>query len=163
MLSNNLEQLVFALAPHEAIQEFKKKSPKFMNLDVFVLISNRSNESSEDGDFGFFILCRHELKFLSPACPTDPFTILEPQNPSIDVSELHNISRSKDFMATKLGKIIPIDLLYFLHLHVYVRTRMASWQLNERRRDARYSFFLFFLLLFLYFLPFFPPIFSIWL
>ena len=34
--------------------------------------------------------------------PTDPFTIFEPQNPSIDVSERHKARRSTDFEALKL-------------------------------------------------------------
>ena len=36
--------------------------------------------------------------------PTEPLTLLEPQNPSIDVSELNKFRRSVEFDAIKLRK-----------------------------------------------------------
>ena len=44
------------------------------------------------------------LNLESPVSPTDPFTTLELQNPSHDVSELHEICRSPDLKALKLWK-----------------------------------------------------------
>ena len=40
----------------------------------------------------------------SPAKPTDTYPILEPQNPSIDASEVHKFRRSADFEAPELWK-----------------------------------------------------------
>ena len=40
--------------------------------------------------------------------PTDPFTTLEPQNPSHDVPEPHQIRRSPGLEALKLRKELPV-------------------------------------------------------
>ena len=37
--------------------------------------------------------------------PTDPFTILKPENLSIDISKIHEVLRSTDFEAKKRERI----------------------------------------------------------
>ena len=42
-----------------------------------------------------------QLSYLSYSCPTDPFTNLEPQNPTQDVPDLNKIRRLANFVALK--------------------------------------------------------------
>ena len=42
------------------------------------------------------------MRFSNHSCPNDPFTILELQNPSHDIRELHKFRRSPDFEAQNL-------------------------------------------------------------
>ena len=50
----------------------------------------------------FYLLSMH--KTFDCRCPIDPFTNLDPQNPSLKVPKLHKVRQSPDPEALKLGK-----------------------------------------------------------
>lgn len=80
--------------------------------------------------------------------PSDHFTISEPENPRIDASELHNISRSTDFKGLKLLNVRSGSSFMTLPLNTKGQNAFQFIESNSK-----------YLKQFLFFSPLMPPFF----